>query len=183
MLITQVSGKARDANNNNLVFIVISHLVTRACGTVILLAREPVCRTGGCFIGRMPVSTWELGSFEISRCEIARRLGVKVEPPSLLTGIIGDGEGNKLTASHTVKSGRRYRYYCQAVTQQGPAQGSSLRLPAFEIEGRVVARIAEFLQSENEVMDQLGMTEETTDYSRISAQSEPKFCANARIPR
>ena len=80
---------------------------------------------------------------------------MKVESPSLLTGIIGDGQGNKLTASHTVKSGRRYRYYCHAVTQQGTRQGGSLRLPAYEIESSVVARIAEFLRSEKEVMDHL----------------------------
>ena len=92
-----------------------------------------------------------------------RRLGVKVESPSLLAGLIGDGEGNKLTASHTVKTGRRYRYYCQAVTQQGTAQGSSLRLPAHDIESGVVGRIADFLQCEKEVMDQLGIAEETAE--------------------
>lgn len=92
-----------------------------------------------------------------------RRLGVKVESPSLLTGLIGDGDGNKLTASHTVKSGRRYRYYCPAVTQQGTAQGSSLRLPAHDIESGVVGRIAHFLDSGEEVMDQLGAGEENAE--------------------
>jgi site-specific DNA recombinase len=92
-----------------------------------------------------------------------RRNGIQVKSPSLLTGLIQDGEGNRLTASHTVKKGRRYRYYCQAVTQQGTAPGSSVRLPAHDIESRIMARIADFLQSEKEVMDELRAAEESAE--------------------
>ena len=92
-----------------------------------------------------------------------RRNGIGVKSPSLLTGLIQDGEGNRLTASHTVKNGRRYRYYCQAVTQQGTPRGISVRLPAHDIESGVIAKIADFLQSAEEVMDQLGAGEETAE--------------------
>lgn len=106
---------------------------------------------------------WDQVQTQLHGDNQGRRQGVRVESPSLLTGLIIDGEGNKLTASHTVKSGRRYRYYCQAVTQQGPAQCSSIRIPAHDIESGVVARMAEFLQSEKEVMDRLGAVEETAE--------------------
>jgi site-specific DNA recombinase len=94
-----------------------------------------------------------------------RRSGVSVQSPSLLTGVIQDGEGNKLTASHAVKNGRRYRYYCRAVTQQEQesAQSTSVRVPAYDIESRVLTSIADFLQSEREVMDQLGVADEPAD--------------------
>jgi site-specific DNA recombinase len=92
-----------------------------------------------------------------------RRNGVKAESASLLTGYIFDGEGNKLTASHAVKSGRRYRYYCQAVSQQDTGRGSSIRIPANDIESRVLAKIVEFLRSEKELLDQLGKAEETAE--------------------
>jgi site-specific DNA recombinase len=87
----------------------------------------------------------------------------------LLTGFIFDGEGDKLTASHAVKSGKRYQYYCQAVTQQGTDSGSSTRVPAHDIERRVVDRIAEFLQSEQDVMDQLGAAEESAESIQTAA--------------
>ena len=106
---------------------------------------------------------WDQAQTQLHRDNQGRRHGVRVKSPSLLTGLIVDGEGNKFTASHTVKSGRRYRYYCQAVTQQRPAQGSSIRIPAHDIESGVVARLAEFLRSEKEVMDQLGAVEETAE--------------------
>jgi site-specific DNA recombinase len=106
---------------------------------------------------------WDQVQTQLRGDNQGRRSGVRVESPSLLTGLIFDGEGNKLTASHAVKNGRRYRYYCQAVTQQGPASGSSIRIPAYDIESRVPARIAEFLASNKEVMDQLGAPEETAE--------------------
>lgn len=106
---------------------------------------------------------WDQVQTQLRDDNQGRRSGLRVESPSLLTGLIFDGEGNKLTPSHAVKNGRRYRYYCQAVTQQGIGKGSSIRIPAHDIEGRVLARIAEFLQLEKEVMDQLGAAEETAE--------------------
>ena len=34
--------------------------------------------------------------------------------PSLLTGMLVDGDGNRMTPSHAVKKGTRYRYYAPA---------------------------------------------------------------------
>jgi len=116
---------------------------------------------------------WDQVQTQLRGDNQGRRHGVRVESPSLLTGLIMDGEGNKLTASHTVKSGRRYRYYCQAVSQQSRVQGSSIRIPAHDIESGVVGRIAEFLQSQKEVVDQLGAVEETAEsIQRLLGSSE-----------
>jgi site-specific DNA recombinase len=116
-----------------------------------------------------------------------RRRGVQMKSPSLLTGFIFDGEGNKLTASHAVKSGKRYRYYCRAVTQQDAAHGSSIRIPAYDVENRVLAKIAEFLESEKEVMDQLGRAEETAEsieqLLRSAADTSRMFKAGTRAER
>jgi site-specific DNA recombinase len=106
---------------------------------------------------------WDKVQTQLRSDNQGRRCGVKVEAPSLLTGLIQDGEGHKLTASHTVKNGRRYRYYCQAVTQHGTTSGGSIRIPAHDIEVRVVARIADFLQSGNQVIDELGTAEDNAD--------------------
>jgi site-specific DNA recombinase len=109
---------------------------------------------------------WDQVHIQLRNDHQGRRDGVRVHSPSLLTGLLQHGEGNRLTASHTVKSGRRYRYYCQAVTQQGTAQGPSVRLPAHDIESRVVARITDFLCSEKEVMDELSAVEDGAENIR-----------------
>lgn len=44
-----------------------------------------------------------------------RRLGMRTESPGLLVGLLLDSEGKRFVPSHTLKDGRRYRYYvCQS---------------------------------------------------------------------
>ncbi len=60
---------------------------------------------------------------------------------SPLAGKLFDETGNRLTPSHAVKKGRRYRYYVSRTLVTGTADQKSWRLPALEIES-VVAREA-----------------------------------------
>ena len=62
--------------------------------------------------------------------------------PSLLSGIVFDSKGVRLTPTHAVKRGKRYRYY----TSQAAIRGTSTRtvvtrFPAQEIERLVIAQI------------------------------------------
>jgi len=60
--------------------------------------------------------------------------------PSLLIGKLFDASGNRLTPSHAVKQGRRYRYYISNSLMTGTKAQSpnSWRLPAQEIEQTVI---------------------------------------------
>jgi hypothetical protein len=51
---------------------------------------------------------------------------VDTAKPSLLTGTLTDGHGNRFTPSHAVGSGRRYRYYVSAapIVETGAVTGS-----------------------------------------------------------
>ena len=64
----------------------------------------------------------------------------RVASPALLKGLIFDGAGNRMSPTHAVKGGIRYRYYVSQAVLQGRAQeaGSIARLPARELE-QVVA--------------------------------------------
>jgi len=42
---------------------------------------------------------------------VERNEGGKTRQPSLLAGMLFDGHGNRMTPSHAVKKGTRYRYY------------------------------------------------------------------------
>jgi site-specific DNA recombinase len=56
--------------------------------------------------------------------------------PALLKGLIFDGAGNRMSPTHAVKEGIRYRYYVSQAVLQDRAQeaGSIARLPARELE-------------------------------------------------
>jgi site-specific DNA recombinase len=66
---------------------------------------------------------------------VERKLKLK-SSPSLLAGKIYDDRGNRMTPSHTLKKGIRYRYYVsQALLQnRDGVAGSVTRVPAAEIE-------------------------------------------------
>jgi hypothetical protein len=79
----------------------------------------------------------------------ARRHRSKVDAaePSLLTGILTDGHGNRFTPSHAAYNGRRYRYYVSAapITETGADLAQRWRLPAQEVEGAVIKILVEAL--------------------------------------
>src|SRR6516164_9510830 len=58
-----------------------------------------------------------------------------------------DAQGERLTPSHTVKSGRRYRYYVSAalITEAGTDRAHGWRLAAREIEGAVIKILVDAL--------------------------------------
>jgi len=62
--------------------------------------------------------------------------------PSLLSGIVFDAKGVRLTPTHAVKRGKRYRYYTsQAAIKRISNRSEVTRFPAQEIEGLVIAQI------------------------------------------
>jgi hypothetical protein len=64
--------------------------------------------------------------------------------PYLLTGLIFDSAGNRMSPSHTLKKGVRYRYYVsQAVEQRRKGEaGAVARVPAADVEALVGELVA-----------------------------------------
>ncbi|HEY6768599.1 MAG TPA: recombinase family protein [Candidatus Sulfotelmatobacter sp.] len=90
-----------------------------------------------------------------------RRNGLKANSPSVLVGLLQDADGNRFTPSHTLKRGRRYRYYvCQPAANGSEAQNKPIRLPAHDIEQQVALRLQSFLLSGKDVMDQLSLPDD-----------------------
>jgi site-specific DNA recombinase len=73
-----------------------------------------------------------------------RRLGGRSKEASLLAGMVLDGEGQRLTPSHTVKAGRRYRYYLGRTGEptkstEGLGRARRICVPAHDLERLVIA--------------------------------------------
>src|SRR4029077_20243696 len=100
----------------------------------------------------------------------ARRHGSKVDAaePSLLTGMLTDGQGNRFTPSHAARSGRRYRYYVSAapITETGEDGAQVWRLAAQEVEGAAIRILAEALTSPARLLEGFGTSGMSADQIR-----------------
>jgi DNA invertase Pin-like site-specific DNA recombinase len=95
---------------------------------------------------------WDAAQAKIEANRINRKRRGNASAPSLLSGLLYDGHGRKMSPSHAVKAGKRYRYYIthgSERTSDGPA---AFRLPAHDIEDVVVRRIAAFLTSKRGIL-------------------------------
>jgi site-specific DNA recombinase len=74
---------------------------------------------------------------------VERSTDLRMKHPSLLVGLLFDGEGQRMTPTYAVKHGTRYRYYVSGslITRGRADVTAGLRLPAAEIEQIVTHRI------------------------------------------
>ena len=79
--------------------------------------------------------------------------------PSLLTGLVYDETGDRLSPTHANKKGQRYRYYIskRLMHRTGSAEGG-WRLPAKELDRAVVITLCDFLRDELRLLDALDLT-------------------------
>ena len=71
---------------------------------------------------------WEQVQARLKANSEDRRNGKQASDPSLLAGLVYDDKGNRLTPSHAVKHGKRYRYYVsQALIQHRHANAGCAR--------------------------------------------------------
>src|SRR5271169_4397296 len=106
----------------------------------------------------VPQELWDRVQSQLTSDNQGHRTGIRATAPSLLVGLLQDAQGNHFTPSHTVKNNRRYRYYvCQSANNADGTDGRPARLPAHDIETLVLARLRSLLQSDHEVIDQLGL--------------------------
>src|SRR5262249_39859582 len=71
-----------------------------------------------------------------------RNSGTRTRQPSLLARMLFDGDGNRMTPTHAVKNGVRYRYYVsRPLTTNHQTDRAGLRIPAKEIEQAVTSRM------------------------------------------
>ncbi|MDX2142025.1 MAG: recombinase family protein [Rhodospirillaceae bacterium] len=100
---------------------------------------------------------WNLVQQALAENEVDKEMGRNAKEPSLLGGLIYDDRDNRLTATHSVKRGVRYRYYvAQPLLQDQPDKvGVIKRLPAAEIEGLVSTQIGQLLENPKRLIAEL----------------------------
>ncbi len=76
---------------------------------------------------------------------------------SLLTGILFDSEGNRLSPSHSQKQSKRFRYYLsQKLVNEGKqATPQGMRIPAQELETLVINQTCDWLNNTDTLINEL----------------------------
>ena len=92
-------------------------------------------------------SLWEAVRTQVASNSAQRNDDGNTHQPSLLAGMLFDGDGNRMTPSHAVKKGTRYRYYVSRslITKDRTETSAGLRIPAAEIEQLVSSRVHRWL--------------------------------------
>jgi DNA invertase Pin-like site-specific DNA recombinase len=102
--------------------------------------------------------TWSAVRDQLAANTSDHRRRAKAAEPSLLTGLLVDARGGRLTPSHAVKQGRRYRYYLSAalITDAGTDHAQGWRLAAREIEESVIRILTDALISPGKLVERFG---------------------------
>ena len=98
---------------------------------------------------------WDKVQAVLAENRVERSKGAHAKRPSLLTGLVFDDTGERLTPTHAVKKGVRYRYYVSTSLMTGARKGrsSGWRIPAGSLEGLVIDRLRKFLVDEGDLLD------------------------------
>ena len=107
---------------------------------------------------------WQIVQDRLAANRHERSLSAGAESPSLLAGLIYDADGGRMTPTHAVRKGKRYRYYVSAALirhdpdateNRAHASSPTMRIPAGDIEGLVLDRLRAFFSSTSAIADSL----------------------------
>jgi DNA invertase Pin-like site-specific DNA recombinase len=112
--------------------------------------------------------TWSAIRDQLAANTSDHRRRTKAAEPSLLAGLLVDARGERLTPSHAVKKGRRYRYYVSAalITETGTDRAQGWRLAAREIEEAVIRILVGALTNPTRFVERFGAADMPSDQLR-----------------
>jgi len=75
---------------------------------------------------------------------------------ALLTGLLHDGLGRRMTPSYANRQGKRYRYYITHAQERQGTNSNVMRVPAHDLEQMIIQRVRDFLRDDTAVQDASG---------------------------
>jgi site-specific DNA recombinase len=105
----------------------------------------------------VPRELWDQVQHGLNAAKTSGGSGTASGDMSLLTGLLFDDIGDRLTPSHASKHGRRYRYYVsRRLIEERSDDPTGWRLPALELEAAVTTGLAAWLRNTQNVMAAIG---------------------------
>jgi site-specific DNA recombinase len=117
---------------------------------------------------------WDTVQEQLAANTAGRHSGTRTHQPSLLAGMLFDAEGNRMTPSHAVKKGTRYRYYVshRLITKDQTERSDGLRIPAGEIEHLVTGRVRQWLLDSGSIYQATRLSDPSTQRRLIARAAE-----------
>ncbi len=96
---------------------------------------------------------WDQAQLSLDANRTDHKIGTHAKNPSLLAGLLYDDSGERMSPSHAVKNGKRYRYYVsQSLIRQPKRMATGgRRIPAGDIEELMGTQVRTFLDDEGQV--------------------------------
>jgi site-specific DNA recombinase len=117
---------------------------------------------------------WDKVQAVLAENRVFRTTGADAKYPSLLAGLVFDESGERLTPTHAVKKGTRYRYYVSGSLITGRAKDHSggRRIPAGNLENLVIGRLRDFLADDGAILSAIrDSTENGAEQKRLIARA------------
>ena len=116
---------------------------------------------------------WDRVQATLAANRVERAARGRTKRPSLLTGLLFDEAGDRLTPTYAIKKGTRYRYYVSTslLTGERKTQSSCRRIPAGDLERLVIDRLRVFLADYGAVVDALDEWKETIRHQQLVSRS------------
>ncbi len=124
--------------------------------------RGEITHKGAAYPGQHPAiidqDLWDRVQATLAENRVERASGARGKQPSLLTGLLFDQNGERLSPTHAVKKGTRYRYYVSTslVTRTRTSRTGGWRIPAGNLEGLVIDRLRALFADHGELLDAVG---------------------------
>jgi DNA invertase Pin-like site-specific DNA recombinase len=94
---------------------------------------------------------WDAVQQQIATNRVSRGRTRNSDTTSLLAGILRDGHGRRMSPSHAVKAGKRYRYYVTHSAELRSGEPPAWRMPATDVEAAAIARLVRYFRDYREV--------------------------------
>jgi hypothetical protein len=100
---------------------------------------------------------WDRVQSVLADNRIQTKKQARANHPSLLSGLLFDGQGERLSPTHSAKNGRRFHYYVSRslITQGRHVTGPRWRLPAAEVDTVVIGAVRAMLADQTKLLDAL----------------------------
>jgi len=117
---------------------------------------------------------WDAVQMRLAGNTTERNSTTRTHQPSLLTAMLFDAAGNRMTPSYAVKQGARYRYYVSRplITQDQRKSATALRIPAGEIEQLVASRLRQWLLDPGGIYQSTRLADPSAQHRLIARAGE-----------
>jgi site-specific DNA recombinase len=117
---------------------------------------------------------WNAVHAQLGSNTAERNSGTRARQQSLLAGILFDGDRNRMTPTHAVKNGARYRYYVSRplITKAQTEPSAGLRIPAPELEQVVTSRVRQWLLDPGSIYQATQLSDMSTRRRLIARAAE-----------